>query len=354
MLSVQPTGLHHYLTRRSLTVPKHLGHFFYMTWEDALWDLLAYFHIPQKSRALVPEFFCGDVVTNMKTHGIQSYWYPCDQNFQTDPHVFKAWLIKHQPHIVVILHAAGITNQLFAKKDIWIDALPKNAILIEDSVHRIVDPRHIQLIAPRHLVIDSLRKVVPLPGSNLYGSQEVLAQLKTTPTQKAFLYQLSVMGWWMLFQGLLTLKWYSLAEKAMIIGYDIIGDHPRGGVGWSIAKFFAQHLNIMHIEKAKQQQVTLYKKHLSPIWENPTFFLPHFSWHDYGKLRGFPIGVRLQHSQSFLQSLRSQGLLVRYELNDSIWSTKNKVLYLPLGPYLKNSDIPKIARAVRNAAKNLD
>jgi hypothetical protein len=350
MISVQPTGLHHYLRKDSFVIPKNLSHFFYASWEDALWDLLRYFAIPKKSVAMVPAFFCGDVVNNMSKHGLKSVWYPCDENFQTDPKVFRTWLLKHKPKVVAILHAAGITNQLFAHKEIWLDALPEDAILIEDSVHRIVDPEKIRLVAPRHVVMDSLRKVVPLPGSNLYGNKKTLSQLKPTTNWKTVPYQISVFGWWGIFQILLALNLNALAEKAMIAGYDIIGDSHVSGTGWPIVRTLAQHLDLNAIEAAKQRQVALYKKHLSPLWENSAFFLPSYPHSDSGKLRGFPVGLRLKTAQDILKKLRAKGLLVRFELNDSVWSKHNKVVYLPLGPYLSNADAIAVAKVLRSVA----
>lgn len=349
MISVQPTGLHHYLTSRSLVTPQNIKHFFYSSWEDTLWDLLLYFKIPKGSVAMVPVFFCGDVVKNMERHGLKCVWYPSDENFQTDPAVFKSWLLKHKPQVIVILHAVGITNQLFAQKKLWLSALPENALLIEDSVHRIVDPKNIRLIAPRHVVMDSLRKVVPVPGSNLYGDQTVLSALAPTPWWMTLPYQLQVFGWWFVFQALLSLRLNTLAEKAMIAGYDVIGDSYQSGTGWPVAKLLAQHLDILKIETAKQRQVALYKKYLSPLWEDPRFFAPAFPHSDAGKLRGFPVGLRLKTADAILKKLRQKGLLVRFELNDSVWSKKNKVVYLPLGPYLNNNDITSLAQLVREA-----
>lgn len=350
MISVQPFGLHHYLTKKRLVTPHNLRHLFYASWEDALWDLLPHFKIDSGSTALVPEFFCGDVVQNMAAHGLQTLWYPCDNNFQTDPHVFKKWLLQHKPQVVAILHADGITNQLFAHTDIWLSALPKDALLIEDSVHRIVDPQKIKLITPRHVVMDSLRKVVPLPGSNLYGNRETLAELTPTPWHTTIPYQIQVFGWWFIFQVLLTLRLNGLAEKAMIAGYDVIGDSSKSGAGWPLAQHLASHLDIQHIEESKAQQVALYKKHLSPLWENPSFFAFTFPNSDDGKIRAFPVGIKLKNAHILLAKLRSRGVLVRFELNDSVWSQRNKVIYLPLGPYLSHEDITSLAQLVRAVA----
>ncbi len=46
--------------------------------------------------------------------------------------------------------------------------------IIEDCVHRITDPNKIKLLTPHHIRIDSLRKVTPVQGSNLYGNSNFI------------------------------------------------------------------------------------------------------------------------------------------------------------------------------------
>ncbi len=356
MIAFQPTNLRQYLGKKTLVVPEGTAHFFYASWEDALWDLLQFWKIGKKGKpatALVPEFFCGDVVQNMTQHSLECLWYPCDKNFATDPHVFRRWLTKHQPQVVVIFHAVGITNPLLAQKDIWLSALPHDAILIEDSVHRVVDPAELHFLCERHVVMDSLRKVVPLPGSNVYGQRAALAQLKPTPWWKTPRYQVGVYGWWCFFQILLSLRLYRLAERAMLAGYDVIGDSGRAGAGWFPARACALKLNIPKIEKCKHEQGALYRKGLSPLWEDPHFFLPKFPHSDTKKLRGFPVGLERDIAEPFLQKLRQKGLLVRFELNDSPWSQKQKIIYLPMGPHLRHEEINQVAHVVRQTMQEL-
>lgn len=48
-------------------------------------------------------------------------------------------------------------------------------------------------------------------------------------------------------------------------------------------------------------------------------------------LRGFPVILPINRASKILESLRKGGLLVRFELDDSSWSRKQKIIYLPLG-----------------------
>lgn len=346
---VQPVGYYHYFSLNRINIPSNIGHLFYVSWEDALWDLLSHLQYTKPTTALLPEFFCGDVVSSMICHGLKPVYYPVDKNFYTNPQVFAKYLDKHKPSVVVILHSVGITNQLFAQKKVWLPSLSPETLLIEDSVHRIVDPQKIDLISPRHVVIDSLRKVVPVPGSNLYGHKEFI-NFKSPIWQQAFNYQLKVFWFWLLFQLFLKtgVLWpsisiknylYSKAEKTMIIGYDKIGKSYTPASGWSLWGIMSKHLDLAKIYKTKKIQVNIYKQKLKHLLKNSNFFEINIPESDYGFLRGFPLGINVRNSSTILHKIRNNGLLLRFELNDSIWSTKHKVVYLPIGPHLTNKDI---------------
>ncbi len=358
MTPIQPVGWWHYLRWQATTVPENLQHFSYLSWEDALWDLLEYFSYPKPSTILVPEFFCADVVENMETHGLQHKTYPLDKNLQADPKVFKKLLQEYQPQVVVILHAVGITNQLFAQKDVWLSALPKDTLLIEDSVHRVVNPAEISLISPRHIVLDSLRKVAPIPGTNLFGG-EVLKELKPTDSWKTIPYQSAVLAWWMIFQCCLMLAllpnnrwkkiWNALAEKSMLRGYDWIGDNFSAASGNTVFQWLSLRLDHEKISRTKKTQVELYETLLNPLWKSPALFKLTFPESDFGNLRGYPVGLELQNAQQILTKMRSKSLLVRFELNDFGWTQKQKIVYLPLGPHVSESQIIQICEILENS-----
>lgn len=358
MIPIQPTKLHCYLTNSAQPIPSEMSHYFYQSWEDALWDLLIHFAFPKGSVVLVPSFFCGDVIDNMAAHGLQAVFYEVDRNFQTSPKVFREALLQHTPDIVVILHAVGITNRLFSLSKEWRDALPDHALLIEDSVHRVVNPATLHFLTNRHVVMDSLRKVLPLAGSNLFAPKTL--QMKMTPGSYTLPYQIAVVGWWFIFQLCLLCSttgprlwrtlWNRLAETTMLRGYDVIGDSYQSGKGWQLFKLLARRLNYPHIQSVKQRHVQLYSQHLADIWQNTAFFSIHFPETDAGLLRGFPLGLKQETADQVLKMLRDNGLLVRFELNDSPWARLQKVVYLPIGPHLSDQQIVEVAQLVRKVA----
>lgn len=358
MLPLHPIGWHNYLCHTSTTPASSVVHHSYVSWEDAVWDLVRYFAFPRPITALIPEFYCVDVIANMRQHGIECVTYPVDSQFQTQPAAFRQHLETLQPQIVIILHAVGITNTLFDHQSAWLSALPAHALLIEDSVHRIVNPRTLSFITDHHVVIDSLRKVVPLPGANLYGT-EAIAQLKPTKAKITQKYRLAVLGWWVLFQICLLLvrllpfhrwriSWSMLAEQTMLRGYDRIGDSQVAGCGYGISTVLSAHIAHQHIAACKRIHVQQYQQVLAPVWQSPSVFRINFPESDWGKLRAFPVGLTLQNAASILDQLRRSGLIVRFELDGCAWSKQQKVIYLPLGPHLHPNEIISIAELVRD------
>ncbi len=359
--TIQPTGLSYFQKKKSVSVPAGIARRFYASWEDALWDLLRKANVRSHATVLVPDFFCQDVLENMAEHHLKPVFYSMDKNFQTDPEYFARTLKKEQPAVVVILHPAGITNPLFTYADVWKNALSAETILIEDSVHRVVMPEDVHLIHPRHVVMDSLRKVIPVPGSNVYGTPEFL-QFAATPFTATLPYQIATFGWWAVFQLCLLcaqlplgMRWNhwsnNQAENAMLAGYDVIGDSYRAGRAWSIFRSMADHIAFARISAAKQEQVQQYFAMLEDTW-NATCYPISFPPEDAGRLRGLPVRLELKSAQRILTFLRKNGILLRFELEGCPWTQRHKVMYLPLGPHLNESDIRLVGRTLAKAMQH--
>ena len=142
------------------------------------------------------------------------------------------------------------------------------------------------------------------------------------------------------------------SEYAMKKGYDIIGDHKLSSVGSPIMKYLSTHINYNSIYRSKEFQVRIYLEFFKKkIINNSNFFLFPVDEKDYKQLRGYPIGIELNYSDQFLSKIRSKGLLFRFELNDSLWSKKFKVIYLPMGPHLSNEQIYTVCDKINMAIR---
>lgn len=360
MIPVQPTKLAKYLSTKTTQPSQSSYRTYYVSFEDALWDLIKIMKVTPGSKILLPEFFCGDVVTNMTTHHLRPVYYPKNLHLQTSIHQFKQKLIEEKPAIVIIFHPVGMTNRLLKHYKKWHNHLPKKCLIIEDCVHRVVNPNAITFINKHHFIIDSLRKVVPLPGSYLYSPTKLPQPANPQTIPRSYKYQ--VLAWWTVFQLLLWLgsiipnsylKTFSLrlAEKAMLKGYDRIGDSYHAGKGWRWITNLINHLDIEKITTCKIAQATEYNRCLRQIISSDIFFFPIHS-SDYGQLRGYPLGIHLKNAQSILQKIRQQGLLLRFELNDSIWSQKQKIVYLPMGPHLNLKNVETVCKIIKVSLEN--
>jgi hypothetical protein len=349
---IQPTGIRYFSHKKNAALPSGIKRLFYLSWEDALWDLIDHV-FTGKATILVPEFFCDDVVGNMKAHGNTVHFYPVGKDLQTQPSQFIDCLNRYSPDIVIIFHAVGITNTLISHYNSWKDSIQKHTVILEDCVHRIIRPNDISLLQKRHVLIDSLRKVMPLQGSFIYGSPRFLTY--DPPRMYVGLrYRIMVFFFFLLYQAALLTKQNSLAEWAMIQGYTIIGDHTAGVGGDIIFRTLFRHIHIQRIREIKKRQTELYIAKLHAIIRDSSgFFSIPFTESDKEELRGFPIGIRRGFRSQCIALLRKSHFIARLELVGSPWTQKYGIIYLPLGPHVSKKEQDMIIKTVLQAVRRL-
>lgn len=341
MISPQPISLVKYLGKKRSITPPHIKRLFYLSFEDAFWDILSKKHVAKNSRILIPNFYCKDVETNIKAHGYKISHYSINCNLKVNILEFKKKILDVKPSVVIIFHPVGITSNLILNRN-WIKQLDPNVILIEDCVHKTLDPKGIHIYKKNHFLINSLRKVVPLQGTSLYGRIKDL-DFDSPPYYQSLFYSLKVNILWCI----MVLFWKTGklidAEKFMLKGYDLIGDKILPAKGSILFKHLENFIDYAKIKKIKIKQSKIYQNNLGQIKSPP------ISTFDFGNLRGWPIILPINKADRILKRIRDQKLLLRFELNDCDWSKNQKIIYLPLGPYLKSKDIRKISTIVKNA-----
>lgn len=326
MLSLQPIHLWKYLSKKTTKLPPGVKSLFYLSWEDAFWDLLSKKNIPPGSIILVPEFFCGDVERNTISHGYRLAHYPVSATLRTSISDLLSAVKKFSPVVIIIFHPVGIANPLISSPKIV--SLSRHILLVEDCVHRIIEPSKLKLVRPNHYIIDSLRKVLPLQGSFIYGRGSDM-DYSLPPLRQSFFYSLRVHALWVLMQLFANLTQAKISESVMVTGYDLIGKSSLPARGWPLFSFLHHHLNHSHIQSVKKHQVEIYEKHLLSLLPQT---IP-YTVADKSQLRGWPILLG-RNASRILVYLRSHGLLVRFELADSVWSQHHKIIYLPLGLHI--------------------
>lgn len=361
MIPVQPTSIWKYLGKKKTSVREGVSHKFYLSWEDSLWDILRSYKIPENSTALVPSFFCMDVVNNMKTHGLRLVYYHLNNNLQGNEKEVINLIKLHKPELIIIFHAVGIKSKLINSEK-FLRSLPSETILIEDAVHRLVNPQTVEIKRKNHFILTSLRKVVPLQGSVLFGKGEDIKKLKGAVTDDSS-YIVKVIFYWLLMQSFLMIQKYfpvkpvkiftgKIAEYFMLRGYDVIGDSYLPASCPDIFFRLYLHINFEKIENIKKNQVKFYREKLKiKAVKNIT---KGVSFHEIneGLLHAFPIILSKEYGDTFIDKIRNEGIFVRKELSECLWTGKYSITYLPLGPYLAKSDVNYIINTVNKVSNN--
>ncbi len=343
MISTQPVFNLKYFQLRKNKIPKDIKCLFYLSWEDALWDILIKKNVKKGSGILIPDFYCGDVEKNINKHGYKTYYYKIDSKLRANKNSFVSSIKKYRPEVIIIFHPVGIKSNLLEDND-WLIRITNGSILVEDAVHRTLDTKDFKIIKKNHFVMDSLRKVVPVQGSRLYGNTNDL-NFEVPGIFQSLGYSLKVNTLWLLMTFAWTLNLQKIAERLMIMGYDIIGDAKLPARGPAIGKFFSERLNISTIQNVKSLQVKFYQDNLKDVFPMNI----RMSDKDKKHLRGYPFLLPLNRAKKILNYLRKHGLMVRFELDDSPWAKKQKIFYLPLGIYISDKQLIKIVKLTRAA-----
>lgn len=327
--------------------------YYYHSFEDALWDLIQHkFSAGKRLTILVPDFYCSDVLDNLKARGYKYIYYSLDADFQISTPKFRKYLSTFAPDIVIVFHACGILSNLFIDKS-WFPELTPHCLIIEDSVHRLVDPANISLINNNHFIIDSLRKVSPLPGSRLFGTPSGLS-FSQAPSSFLSYYSLSSFFYYLLFR--LCLITGFLLNNSRLVSYshntilrkhdDIIGDSFIPHRGLPVFLPLIARFDYLKLRKVKEVQVALYKKYLSGSTLSSTkMALDGISSED---LHVYPLVFNTPPDENISSYLFSHNLPVWFKFMDTPWSRDKSVLFLPLGFHIKENNIKYLANLINN------
>lgn len=354
MLNYYQPFLLPFLGRKKHLPPDGVKQFFYLSFEDGLWQLLAEKKITKGSTILVPDFYCMDVLENILGHGYVWKMYQLDEHFQIDESLFLEIITKEKPAVILLFHACGITNTL-TKDWSWVSQIHSQTLIIEDAVHRLVNPQDVHIVSDQHVLMDSLRKDSPLSGSFMYGTADCLS---FSPSKVRwfswyfissslsffvfrFVLQLAVffnIGWIVAFAHQKVLKFHD----------DIIGDAPdsHGGLPWM--PFVHQFIDFAKIERYKQKQAELYSQlfdlHLAG---NENFYKINIPESDFPYLHVYPVGY--EHVDHRLEDfLAKKNMPIWFKFPDCPWSAKRGVLFLPLGFHVSDREIEKVMEQLAN------
>ncbi len=325
--------------------------YYYWSWEDGLWDLLKKKNIEKGSTILVPDFYCTDVVNNIRAHGYTVAFYALDQQFQIKKQALVNSVKRSHPSVVVIFHACGITNPLVKKRS-FVHAMTKKALLLEDCVHQVLDPQSVKPVNDRHFFMDSLRKVTPLSGSFLYGTKRGMQFSQTKRLWTWYTVQTTLL--YMFFRMMLIVAHFFHKPSLAVFAHtnvlkrhdDIIGDTLAHRGLWVVA-WVAQWIQYETISRMKREQVKWYEKYLHVLYgKSSPFYRISIKRREYGNLHVYPIGLKKKMDERLLTYLKQKNIIVWPKFADSKWAKKRDVLFLPLGFHMDKGNIKRITKAL--------
>jgi hypothetical protein len=368
MLSYYQFNLWSFLRRNQYRLPTGISQYYLMSFEDGLWELLKQRQIPSGSYFLIPDFYCMDVVENIHNHGYKTEWYSLDENFQPDEKKFAQLLKKIQPSVVVIFHACGITSKLKHTTN-WLQLISPQTIILEDSVHRLVDPEKLVFWNSQHIVMDSLRKDTPLPGSFLYGQTTgfttMVSKVWQVPSAdlRELWYRVSVWWWFGWFKFWLGLGYILRLPKIVVWAHefwlqkhdDVIGDSKSGYAGVALFAWFHRWFDFNKVKKIKITQTAHYletiKQKLTSVQAQKLYYSVAIPQSDWGELHVFPLGLKRPLSIQSLRWLQQQGAAIWPKFPDSPWAIDRGVLFLPLGFQVSLKEISQLVTLLNNLAE---
>jgi hypothetical protein len=350
MLTYYQPFLLPFLHRKKYTIPAGIVQKHFLSFEDAFWMVLLSKNIPKNSVVLVPDFYCMDVVENIRLHGYMPVFYKLDDHFQITKQDLDKEIKKYNPNVIILFHACGITNKILTDRE-YIQQLCKNSLVIEDSVHRLINPSTTTIFDSNHIIIDSMRKVSPLSGSFMY-SKGVVVIPDSLKRHIEYSYILRAHLLYILFRivfvvGVLCNSYdlISYAHKRLLKDHDdLIGDSVYGYSGRVYTNMLHKFIDFSRIEKLKEKQIALYKKQLAPLYEKKSYWYEVVIQKEDTKcLHVYPLGLRdTSKVMQIEKALNDSRMPVWFKYPDSPWSRSRAVLFLPLGFHVSNNDILRV------------
>ncbi len=360
---LQPYNIFAYLQKEKQVWPNGIVREVYLSWEDALWDLLPRLGYRKNSLILVPSFYCTDVVENMISHGYRVKLYEVGKDLVANEVEVRKLIDELQPDIVINFspEGMGFTLPFSVARSLHIRTL-----LVTDMVHRIPYPSgEFFPENDRSLILNSFRKVTPFTGAIAIYTRNARERGKNT-----YPYSYFIRAFWLWHVYLFEL-WFAkllrstrlaiIAENTLKKHNDLIGDSFQPASLWRIFLHLYDRIAVKKVVEIKIAQSIKYFDKLSRIIQcNKQVWLGvhDYSKSDedgftqvasYGNLRGFPLIMKPKVAQEFIDKARQKGFFVVSQLDDCEWSKKHKLILLPLGPELKIKQQEKLIQIVASA-----
>jgi len=330
----------------------------YLSFEDALWDLLENKKVPKESTILLPDFYCNDVAQNIQNHAYKIEYYELDDNFLCSFELLEEEVMRIKPSVVVILHVLGILNPIAAQSD-KIKTLSANTIVIEDAVHRYNVLSDVQIYSKNHFLIDSRRKVTPFHGSTIYGAKGTL-QWPCSNADTNFLLKWYIVFLFWLFQMVLSvgvrfksMLVIKIADKLIDYHDEFIGDNKKSLSRVIYYDSLWDRVDFEKIFKVKNKHITMYESLKKDLSHRKNIRVITYTEDNKEQLRGFPIAVNASYADEFDRYLLANNIFLFRHLQDNRWSKKRGevVYFLPAGVQVNELEVSHVISCLGQVAK---
>jgi hypothetical protein len=324
------------------------AHETFISFEDALWAFLD--ASPLASRTiLVPDFFCTDVTSRLSERGYTIIWYALNPDLTFHEASFLA--AAQGPIGAVFLYYPMGARATTPPPSWFRSHLGNQTLIIEDAADCLLEPGQVQLIDEAHIVIDSLRKILPLQGARLFhrlnthiakSSRMSLYHLKTHVLHFAYHLLHSVTELLPL-SSLLHAKWH-----IFVMHSDLIGTEPQGAVALTSSLFLYNRCNITLWKQRRAALMHRYYERVAPALHDTGYQLIAAGHNEASEVR-FPILMGKKGSLTALaDALEQARIYVDIHFDDSPRAREADYLLLPLSPCMREADIDTIAAAIMN------
>lgn len=346
--SLQPFKILPFLGKEYRKWPTKLSTEMFLSFEDALWNLLPRLGYPKGSKILVPSYYCVDVVNNMIAHGYNVAYYPLKNDLTYDLGEILKVVEEEECNIFVEFQVNGVRNNLL--KDIERKLHPR-IFIISDRVHSVMTATE-EFIPhnDRHMFLNSYRKVTPFPGSLAVFSRSI--RKESVKQRYPWGYLVKAFALWGFHVLLLRISYIFSSQSAMdkalkilTIHDNLIGDSVQSASLPRWTKFFYEFIDQEKVSYAKRERIFIYESVLGDfLRKSPRFQLPANLSDSYDMLRGYPIITSYEDGLRLTKKLQKNKLSIIAQSPNSPWSAHQSLFLFPLSPSFTKKDVKDIAQ----------
>lgn len=326
---------------------------FFLSFEDALWKYLEVYPSISKD-ILIPTFFCSDVSYRLEEKGYTIHYYELDNQLNLILEKFTN-LSKQQCFGAVIVYYPMGLRKKTGSISFFRQILGEDCLIIEDCADCILEPNQVALLDKKHIIIDSLRKTLPVQGARLWCTKDI----KTLKGKSFSIYRMKSAVLYYKYRMLFLLsnlfdlyKLKSLYWRAFGCHSDLIGTSLEPAKGFYLDEFLLKFIKVDSIKEKKKLLVERFFNRVAQIDLPSEFSFLNVDYDEYKELR-FPILIGPKYSLIRLANqLEQDKIYIDTHFEDSLLGCRYDFLLLPLNHKITQAGIDYIVKCIEKRLNN--